>query len=80
MHKDAGNSVIVILRPAGTAHHLQHVCNGHVNIATGFAIVVFGAFNDDKVSWEVDAPAEHERSLGKEISSQRQFVSLTKRV
>lgn len=53
--------MVVVLGPSSTAHHLQHVGDGHVDVAACLAVVELGAFDDNKVRWKVDTPGQCRR-------------------
>lgn len=58
MHHDHSHPLVVKLGAAGTAHHLEDVGDGEVNIGAAGGVVVFGAFYDDEVGRGVHAPGE----------------------
>lgn len=33
VHQQDGHSLVVVLRTTSSTNHLQHVCDGHVNVA-----------------------------------------------
>eukprot|EP00962_Isochrysis_galbana_P035030 scaffold11940_cov106-Isochrysis_galbana.AAC.9 len=80
--QDDGDRLVVVLRPAGTAHHLQHVSHREVDIPLGLAIEVLGALDNDQVGREVDAPRErrgadkHEDCLSQEEPLNQHAVGL----
>ena len=49
---------VVELGPSSSAHHLQDVGDGEIDVSLRFAIVVFRPFNDDQMSGEVHSPGE----------------------
>mmetsp|Transcript_86951 Transcript_86951/g.173603 ORF Transcript_86951/g.173603 Transcript_86951/m.173603 type:complete len:250 (+) Transcript_86951:1192-1941(+) len=56
--EDDRDPLVVKLRPASTAHHLEHVSHREVDVALLLAIVKLCALDDDEVGGEVDAPCE----------------------
>ena len=56
VHEDARDALVVKLRPAGAAHHLEHVGHGEIDVALGLAVVELGPLNHDQVCGEAATP------------------------
>lgn len=54
--KNTGDSVIIVLWSSGSTHHLQYIRDGHIDVATGLAIIVFRSFDDHQMCGKVNTP------------------------
>lgn len=44
--ENAGDAMIIVLWSSGSTHHLKNISDGHIDVATGLAIIVFRPFDD----------------------------------
>ena len=49
---------VVELGSASSAHHLQDVGDGEIDVSLGFAIVILRSFDDNQMGGEIDAPRQ----------------------
>lgn len=58
VYKNDCHTLIIILRAASPAHHLQDISNRVVHIALGLAIKIFSPFHYHKVSRKIHSPSQ----------------------
>ena len=62
LHQHDRLALGVELRPARSAHHLQHVGDGKVHVGALASVVELRAFDDDEVGGKVHAPSQRGRA------------------
>ena len=61
MNQNHSDALVIKLRPASSAHHLQDICDWEVYVSSCLAIVIFSTFDYDQVSREIHSPCQRTR-------------------
>lgn len=58
VYKNYSHSLVIILRPSCSSHHLQYICDGVIYIALCLAIKILSPLHYHKVSRKVHSPSQ----------------------